>query len=55
MKRNRWYFIVTFTNGTKNAEWDLTKKAAKLLYEYHTKNMLMLNVQRATFGQLDKG
>ena len=53
MKSNRWYFIVTFANGAKTAEWDLTKKAAKALYEYHIKNMLTLNVQRATFGKIE--
>lgn len=53
MKNKRWYFVVTFENGTKNSEWDLSKTKAKALYDYHIKNMIVLGVKRATYGQLD--
>jgi hypothetical protein len=53
MKNKRWYFVVTFENGTKNSEFDLCKTKAKSLYDYHIKNMIVLGVKRATYGQLD--
>ena len=53
MKNKRWYFVVTFENGTKNSEFDLCKTKAKALYDYHIKNMIVLGVKRATYGQLD--
>lgn len=45
-----WYFIATFEDDTKNAEWKLSKYQAKALYDYHIKNMLLLKVKSATFG-----
>lgn len=48
--KTKWYFIVTFTDGVKNAEWDLSKAAAKALYDYHIKNMVVMNVKSATWG-----
>lgn len=53
MKTKRWYFLVTFENGTKSSEWELTKTKAKLLYDYHIKNMILLGVKRASYGKLD--
>lgn len=50
MSKTKWYFIVTFTDGTKNAEWDLTKTAARALYDHYNKNMIVLNVQRTVWG-----
>lgn len=46
----KWYFIVTSVDGQKTSEWDLTKAAAKALYDFHIKNMLVMNVQKATWG-----
>lgn len=46
----KWYFTVTFTDGTKNAEWDLTKAAAKALYDYHVKNMIVMNIKSVNWG-----
>lgn len=54
MKKQVWYFTVLFENGFKNSEWNLTKTAAKALYDYHIKNMLVLGVQRASFGSYDE-
>ena len=53
MKTKRWYFLVTFENGTKSSEWELTKTKAKLLYDYHIKNMILLGVKHASYGKLD--
>jgi hypothetical protein len=54
MKKQSWYFIVTFTDGLKNSEWKLSKTAAKALYDYHIKNMVVLDVQKASFGSYDE-
>lgn len=48
--KTKWYFIVTFVDGVKNAEWDLSKTAAKALYDYHIKNRYLLDVKSATWG-----
>ena len=54
MKVNKkWYFIVLYNNGLKNSEWDMTKAEAKALYDYHMKNMSVLEVKTVSWGSLD--
>lgn len=52
--KTKWYFIVTFVDGTKNSSWSLTKTAAKTLYDYHIKNMIVMNVKSATWGSYNE-
>lgn len=48
----KWFFIVKFDNGLKNAEWNLTKTAAKALYDYHVKNSAVLGINHVQIGEV---
>ena len=51
MTRKNYYFEVTYENGLKNKETNLTKTEAKALYDYHVKNSAVLNITYVRYGR----